>query len=352
MSISTQSLKESDYLRCDIRNAVKVASGGMAEIFRANVVAHDEEMRLPSPAKGPLTEPVVAIKRLLPAFRDEPYHQELFWREAFLGQRLDHPHIVKVYGMALWESDPVIVMEYVDGISLRKVLPYLQTGQINLPGIVWDTLALQLVHAVEHVHQRGLIHRDISPHNLLLASGGALKLCDFGIASDIQKVGTLVQEERIIGKKKYLAPEVIEENHYSNESDWYAVGKTLSELMLVDAESRRRAPLWLRNWNERLLDQLTHKHAHLRTQEAKKLVCEIDAESQAMLKNQATRDWVDLAVSVGQSKISLTQTPIASKNFIQRALHDWEWIRSQVPWTFILLLIFMVNWGFLLLGGL
>jgi DNA-binding SARP family transcriptional activator len=186
----------------------EVGRGGMGVVYRA----HDT-----------LLDRAVAIKVLSETGVGAEGRLRLL-REAQAVARLDHPHIVPVYDVGFADEindTPFIVMQLVAGKSLREA------GPLPLPQIL--TVASQLCDALGHAHQRGLIHRDVKPENVVLTPEGAAKLMDFGLAHS-QGASHLTQAGALIGTPFYLAPEQIRGEPVDGRADLYALGVILYEL--------------------------------------------------------------------------------------------------------------------------
>jgi serine/threonine protein kinase len=203
----------------------RIGVGGMATVHRA--IEHGLEG----------IERVVALKRLLPHFTCDEAIVRGFVREARLGLLLQHANIAHTYTLGRVGTDYFIAMEFVDGCSLQRVLEHARAaGPPPIPVAV--ALARQICDALEYAHlQRdlegrplALVHRDLSPSNLLLSRSGHVKLIDFGIA---QSVHTRTQTERIKGKLAYMAPEAIAGEPLDARSDLFALGVVFYELLVA-----------------------------------------------------------------------------------------------------------------------
>lgn len=199
----------------------RIGAGGMAEVFRASY----------SPEGG--FEKIVAVKKILPNYADDAEFVALFRQEAALCSRLNHPNVVQVMDFGRFGDTYFLAMEYVEGLSLKRVMDAHPMG-LPLPAVTH--LALELLHALDYVHQRtaddgsplNLVHRDVNPPNLLLSTVGEVKLTDFGIAR--ASVGArLTQAGYIKGKPGYLAPEQLTNATLDGRADLFAVGITLHE---------------------------------------------------------------------------------------------------------------------------
>lgn len=183
----------------------ELGRGGMGIVY----AAHDS-----------LLDRAVAIKALSETGVGTEGRPRLL-REAQAIARLDHPHIVPVYDAGEINDTPFIVMQLVAGKNLRD------SGPLPLSQII--TLATQLCAALEHAHQRGIIHRDVKPENIVITPEGVAKLMDFGLAHS-QSATRLTQEGTLIGTLAYLAPEQIMGQVIDGRTDLYALGIILYEL--------------------------------------------------------------------------------------------------------------------------
>ncbi len=167
---------------------------------------------------------LVAIKILKDDYsRDEDFRRR-FHAESQAVAMLSHPNIVSVYDVSSGEAD-YIVMELIDGISLKQYME--MKGILN-----WkETLhfAMQIAKALEHAHSRGIVHRDIKPHNVMVLKNGSVKVTDFGIARIMSKGNTLTKEA--LGSVHYISPEQAKGGRVDNRSDLYSLGVVMYEMM-------------------------------------------------------------------------------------------------------------------------
>lgn len=206
-----------------IRLGDRIGRGGMAEVFAAKLVG----------LAG--FEKDVAVKRLLPRYASDPVFLERFLNEARLAARLSHPNIVQIFELGHDGKDHYIVMEAVRGPSLRSLLARLaQRGQERgqaMPVGAALHIARSLCAGLGHAHEQlGIIHRDVSPHNVVLSFDGAVKLIDFGIAR-MSSDERLTQVGQVIGKLRYMSPEQIAGEEIDVRSDLFAVGIILFEML-------------------------------------------------------------------------------------------------------------------------
>src|SRR5262245_34910495 len=175
----------------------------------------------------------VAVKTLRADLASDPTFQARFRREAQSAASLNHPAIVAVYdtGEDLLNGTPLpyIVMEYVDGTTLRELL---QSGRRLLPERALEIVA-GVLQALEYSHRNGIIHRDIKPGNVMLTRSGHVKVMDFGIARAVADVGaTMTATAAVIGTAQYLSPEQAKGEHVDARSDIYSTGCLLYELLV------------------------------------------------------------------------------------------------------------------------
>jgi eukaryotic-like serine/threonine-protein kinase len=194
-----------------------VGRGGMAEVYRARDIRLDR---------------IVAIKTLRADLARDQIFQARFRREAQSAASLNHPSIVAVYDtgedMATGVPVPYIVMEYVDGRTVRDLL---QEGHRLLPERSLEIID-GVLRALEYSHQAGIVHRDIKPGNVMVTRNGDIKVMDFGIAramSDAQ--ATMTQTAQVIGTAQYLSPEQARGDRVDARSDLYSAGCLLYELL-------------------------------------------------------------------------------------------------------------------------
>jgi len=162
-----------------------IGTGGMATVYLG---------RAPNGA-------LVALKVPLPQFANDSEFAARFQREIEIGQQLDHPNIVKVYGVIWDNAVPVMVMEYADGGSLRSwIQPDSNLPYGHLCGVIG-----QCCNALSAAHNKGVVHRDVKPENILFNSAGLVKITDFGIARLVAR--KTITAGRILGSPFYMSPE-------------------------------------------------------------------------------------------------------------------------------------------------
>ncbi|MFJ6561642.1 Stk1 family PASTA domain-containing Ser/Thr kinase [Streptomyces sp. NPDC091412] len=193
--------------------------GGMAEVY----LAHDTRLGR-----------TVAVKTLRADLARDPSFQARFRREAQSAASLNHPAIVAVYDTGEDYIDgvsiPYIVMEYVDGSTLRELL---HSGRKLLPERSME-MTIGILQGLEYAHRSGIVHRDIKPANVMLTRNGQVKVMDFGIARAMGDSGmTMTQTAAVIGTAQYLSPEQAKGEQVDARSDLYSTGCLLYELLTV-----------------------------------------------------------------------------------------------------------------------
>jgi serine/threonine protein kinase len=205
----------------------RIGLGGMAEVYRARK----------SGAAG--FEKIVVLKRLLPNLAADPVAQEMFIDEARIGARLQQRNVVQTFGLEQSAGgDLLMVMEYVEGVDLRRVMRAAEKAALRIP--LWFSLHLasEVLSALSYAHQLsgadgrplGLIHRDVTPPNVYLSWSGDVKVGDFGVArTEASRRHTATGA--IKGKLEYTSPEQLQGKKSDHRVDLFSVGVMLWELL-------------------------------------------------------------------------------------------------------------------------
>ena len=186
-----------------------IGTGGMAVVYKARCHRLNR---------------LVAIKILRAEYTKDEEFRRRFHAESQAVAMLSHPNIVSVYDVSTTDEADYIVMELIDGITLKQYME--KKGALN-----WkETLhfAIQIAKALEHAHSRGIIHRDIKPHNVMVLKNGSVKVTDFGIARVMSESNTLTKEA--LGSVHYISPEQAKGGRVDNRSDLYSLGVVMYEM--------------------------------------------------------------------------------------------------------------------------
>ena len=188
-----------------------IGVGGMADIYRAKDIEEDR---------------IVAVKILKTEFAGSDEFLRRFRNESKAIALLSHPNIVKIYDVGFTEKVQFIVMEYVDGITLTDYIE--QQGLLKWRDAVHFTI--QILRALQHAHDRGIVHRDVKSSNVMLLRDGTIKVMDFGIAR-FNRENNKTMSEKTIGPVHYISPEQARGDITDERSDIYSVGVALYEML-------------------------------------------------------------------------------------------------------------------------
>jgi len=196
----------------------RIASGGMAEVYLCRLTGEEGFRKR------------VALKVVHPRHADDPRFRELFAREARLAASLSHPNLVQVFDFGREGDAHFLAMEYVEGWNLAQASEQARQLHVPIASGVWRHWVEGIGSGLAYLHEKGIVHRDVSPGNVLVARNGTVKITDFGIslaAGDGQG-----SEGARAGKSGYLAPERIRGEGATSTSDLFAAGVISVELLL------------------------------------------------------------------------------------------------------------------------
>ena len=188
-----------------------IGEGGMADVYKAVDVVDNK---------------TVAVKILKKEFAESEEFLRRFRNESKAIAVLSHPNIVKIYDVGFSEKIQFIVMEYIDGITLKE---YMENEKI----LSWKDavhFVTQILRALQHAHERGIVHRDIKPQNIMMFTDGTIKVMDFGIAKFAREEGKTATDQAI-GTVHYISPEQARGDITDAKSDLYSVGVMLYEML-------------------------------------------------------------------------------------------------------------------------
>ncbi len=203
-----------------------VATGGMAEVFKARMMGMEGFQK------------TVAIKRILPHLTDNDEFVNMFIDEAKLAAQLNHNNIIHIYDLGKIDRSYYIAMEYIEGWDLRSVLQRCREKSVVMPIRHALSIASLLAGALDYAHRKrdfenrelGLVHRDVSPQNVLISREGDIKLCDFGIAKAASKASH-TRAGALKGKLQYMSPEQAWGREIDHRSDIFSLGLVLYEML-------------------------------------------------------------------------------------------------------------------------
>ncbi|HHV72240.1 MAG TPA: Stk1 family PASTA domain-containing Ser/Thr kinase [Clostridia bacterium] len=189
----------------------KIGGGGMALVYKA---------------QDTLLNRVVAIKVLHKHFCNDEEFIRRFRREAEAAASLSHSNIVNIYDIGKTEEDYFIVMEYVEGKTLSQIIN--EEGPLDIDRTV--EIAIQICEALEEAHKKGIVHRDIKPHNIIITADDRIKVADFGIAQAATSL-TMTQPNSVLGSVHYSSPEQARGGFVDARSDLYSLGVVMYEML-------------------------------------------------------------------------------------------------------------------------
>lgn len=204
----------------------KLGTGGMAEIYKAKTFGSDG------------FEKTVVIKKILPHWANDPEFIRMLVDEAKLAVILDHPNIVDVMDLGSVDNTYYIAMAFVDGFDLKTLMNRADEKKEKIPVEVACYIIMQTAAGLEYAHRKigpdgkplQIIHRDVSPHNILLSYNGDVKISDFGIAKAASK-GSFTATGMLKGKFSYMSPEQTRGENLTHQSDIFPLGVVLYEML-------------------------------------------------------------------------------------------------------------------------
>ncbi|MGN1480464.1 Stk1 family PASTA domain-containing Ser/Thr kinase [Porcipelethomonas sp.] len=188
-----------------------IGEGGMADVYKAVDIVDNK---------------IIAVKILKKEFAESEEFLRRFRNESKAIAVLSHPNIVKIYDVGFTDKIQYIVMEYIDGITLKE---YMENERV----LSWKDavhFVTQILRALQHAHERGIVHRDIKPQNIMMFTDGTIKVMDFGIAKFAREEGKTATDQAI-GTVHYISPEQARGDVTDAKSDLYSVGVMLYEML-------------------------------------------------------------------------------------------------------------------------
>ncbi len=250
----------------------QLGEGGMGTVYKAT----DKYL-----------ERTVALKMLHPFLVKDPDYFKRFRNEAHLSAKISHPNVATLYNFEESGQQHFIVMEYVDGLPLDKVLKL----QGKLSEKEAARITLQILEGLGAAHDLGIMHRDLKPGNIMINQSGYVKLMDFGIAR-LENAERMTQQNSVIGTLEYLAPELVKGQTPSKSSDLYALGVMLHEMLsgntLFQADSEAALMYQIAHTSPkihlpetdprlvRILKKLTYKQVQKRYQDTREVIRDLE----------------------------------------------------------------------------
>ncbi len=203
-----------------------IATGGMAEVYKARMMGMEGFQK------------TVAIKRILSHLTDNDEFVTMFIDEAKLAAQLNHNNIIHIYDLGKIDRSHYIAMEYIEGRDLRSILQQTRDRGLVMPVALSLYITTLLASALDYAHKKrdfenrdlGLVHRDVSPQNVLISNEGSIKLCDFGIAKAASKASH-TRAGALKGKLQYMSPEQAWGKDIDQRSDIFSLGLVLYEML-------------------------------------------------------------------------------------------------------------------------
>lgn len=201
----------------------KIGGGGMALVYKA---------------KCRLLNRFVAVKILRPEFINDEEFINKFRRESQAAASLSHPNIVSIYDVGVEDNIYYIVMEYVNGKTLKQLIR--EKGKLSIDESL--DIAIKIAEALKHAHENHIVHRDIKPHNILVTEDGKVKVTDFGIARAATS-STVTNTSNVIGSVHYFSPEQARGGYTDEKSDIYSLGVVMYEMVTGSVPFQGDSPI-------------------------------------------------------------------------------------------------------------
>lgn len=284
----------------------KIASGGMAEVFRAK-------------RKGVEGfEKIVAVKRILPHLSDNHEFIDMFVAEAKMVAGLTHPNIAQIFDLGVIDDSYYIAMEYVKGFDLRTVLTALRSRKAALADELAAMVAANVASALEYAHRHRdesgrelhIVHRDVSPQNILISLEGNTKLVDFGIAKAAIKA-THTDVGSLRGKLLYMAPEQARGQAIDNRADVFSLGSVLFEMLAGEA-------LFSASSEISIMEQVRQARVRLPSELRAHVAPELDRVVEKALRADPKDRYQDACEMLVDLDRFLTSRPVTGSNELSR----------------------------------
>jgi len=289
-----------------------LGKGGMGEVYRAN------DLRL---------KRQVALKRIAPHLRGDKRSRERLWKEAEWASRLSDPHIAAVHDVIDEENELFIVMEYVEGQTLRRRL----AEPISI--IEFLPIATECALALAAAHNAGVVHHDIKPENIMLTTSGQVKVLDFGVAKNLPsqpESSTLSTQTctKLAGTLNYMAPEAVREEESDSRADIFSLGIVFYEAIAGSNPFRAKSFL-------ETSDRILHHDQVPLCELNPKLPAELDRIVGKMLAKDRAQRYsaaADLAVDLRALERTLTESGVRVIRQLPVARRRWA-----MPWGTLIL---------------
>ena len=245
-----------------------IAEGGMGELYVAQATGIEGFQK------------TVALKRILSRLASRGEHVEMFVHEAKLAATLHHPNLVQVFDIGEEAGSLFFTMEYVYGTDARTLLDAARAVDRQLPLAVAVEIAIGVAGGLHHAHEAGIIHRDISPANVLLAHDGGVKVTDFGVAK-MMEAPVETRPGTLKGKVSYMSPEQCRNEPLDRRSDVFAIGILLYELSTLAKPFRGGSDF-------EIMEHIVHRDPPAPSSHRAELPAEVDAIVMRALQRDAT----------------------------------------------------------------